>query len=486
MASHRLFFSSCFEDPIHSRLAIRDRVAGLNTSASKAVWLAEDFDVLKPAAPTPPFEKALFCVEGVRQSDIYVAVVRHRHGSGVEVSSTERVQTSYFELELFEAALLRKPAYVFLLKGAEPDERIAALLHLLKPAIPGICWTPLDEDEIFARVAGLLETQARPKLHPVLSRAEASDRRMSNQLTGQRHRLYDPRKEMPSVRFMGGLRDKAMPRPDHDVVERILNRVDSEQSYQVRLVLLWTVMRELMGAAPDLPNTQTFLPLWDRALGSWNSSGAWYGLHGHPVMGCLGALSSLAGVRDKLGNAGRPHGALSSEYYSIAKHVSSRALRAAVLTMSHRHIDAAFDDGETSGKLAMRGSVAAAMGDRANAITDYERVVYLRDNVEPATDAERGDARTELGFALVRSGDRRNGLALMEEGVALLAHSGPNGFLVRAKRKLGRAYLMSGAPRRALSTLADAFDIATELGALDQISQIDRIAKVVERRFRRN
>ncbi len=486
MAAFKVFFSSCFEDPLEERMHIRDRVAALNTPESKHVWLAEDFDVLKPTASTPPLQKALFCVEGVRQSDAYCAVVRHRHGSGVEVSPTERVQTSYFELELFEAALLRKPAYVFLLRGAEPDERITSLLHLLAPALPGLRWSPLSEDEIFARVSEMLESQLRPRLAARLAHAAGSYRLMSNQLTGTRHRQYDVRTEAPAIQFMGGWRDEAMAPPERDVVERVLDRAESEQGYQAKLVLLWTAIRELMGGALDGPASHELLPMWERALGSWNSAGAWYGLHGHPLMGCLASLSSLVSVSDRLGRGGRPHGAFSSEYYSIAKNVGSSRLKAAVLAMSLRHIDASFEEGETSGKLAMRGSILNVMGDRAHAIEDYERVVYLRDYCEPATYAERGDARTELGFALVLAGRRRRGLELMEQGVSLLEKGGTSGFLVRAKRKLGRAYLVSGSLRQAASTLAEAFDLATQIGALDQISRIDRIAKIVDSRLPRH
>ena len=55
--------------------------------------------------------------------------------------------------------------------------------------------------------------------------------------------------------------------------------------------------------------------LWEEALGGWNSAGAWYGLHGHPLMGCLASLGLLADLKLKTQKPLQlPHGALSSEY----------------------------------------------------------------------------------------------------------------------------------------------------------------------------
>ncbi|MDO9223613.1 MAG: hypothetical protein Q7U20_07865 [Caulobacter sp.] len=493
--SAKLFFSSCFDDPERQRLHIRDRVMALNPAVDRTdhqaianlpVWLAENHEPLDIGAPTPPLAKAMFCVDGVRDSDVYVAVARSRHGTGVELAPNEQVQASYFELELFEAALLRKPAYVFLLKGAEPAPRLAALLRLLAPALPGICWTPMDEDAVFNRVEDILERQSRSKVARQWGGVVASGRRMADQLTGRRYRPYDPLTQAPDIQFLAGLADPAATRPTPELLDHILAKARGELNHHDRLTLLWIAMRELMGAPPFDTGSTAFVPYWEETLSAWNSAGAWYGLHGHPLMGCLAALGSLTRIRAIRGSmADAPHGAMASEYYSIAKTLGQPWLKARILKTSRQHIDAAFLTSQSSGNYALRGSIRRALGDRAGAIADYERTVELREGSEQATPAEIGDAKSELGFALVLAGNRKRGLSVMEEGIAFLEKEPPSGFLVRAKRKLGRAYLLAGSPQLALVTLSEAHDTATRYGMLDQVSQIDRVAARIRSRLAR-
>jgi tetratricopeptide (TPR) repeat protein len=480
-----LFFSSCFQDPLGERLHIRDRVATLNGGDQKRVWLAEDFTELDPSSTLSPLEKALFCVEGVRQTGTYVAVVRSRHGSGVDLAADERTQASFFELELFEAALLGKPALIFILKGAELSDRLEGLLRLLAPAFPGLSWTPLDEEEIYRRMSQLVEIMDRPWRRLRLNSAAPSLRRASDQLTGQRSQRYNPSNDLPPFQFLGGRLDRSASMPSEAVVEDLLGRASQEPSHHIRLVLLWMALRELMGAPPGTPGSQAYELLWERALGDWTRSGAWYGLHGHLLMGCLGSLGSLARIQARrLGRLASPHGPLASEYYSIAKQLSLPRLRTEILELARLHIDAAIYEGTTSGKLAIRASIHREAGRMPEAIEDYETVVRLRTD-EGASPEGVGEAKSELGYALMLAGARRRGLTLLEEGDELLTSDPPNGFTVRAKRKLGVGYFRSGAPQRALRTLADAHHIAMRYGMLDQIGKWERAAAWLDRRLPR-
>jgi len=487
----KVFFSSCFDDPERHRLHIRDRLIDANGAFTRTdpasvaklpIWMAESYAVLDPDAPTAPLTKAMICVHGVRDSDVYVAVVRSRHGSGVALSPEEIAQVSYFELELFEAALLEKPAHVFVLAGGELSPRLAALLDLLEPALPGLDRTPRTEDDIYGEVMRILAQASRPRPPASFRRQVASGRRLSDALTAERFLPYDPMSAAPGLRFLGGAGDPAAARPNLGLVEDAITRAGAQASHHDRLTLLWIAIRELMGAPIDDAGSLEALPFWERALGAWNSAGAWYGLHGHPLMGCLASLGSLADLKLRLSRPGEmPHGALSSEYYSIAKLVS-RHLRGTMLETSRAHIDAAFQSGETSGKLAQRGSVRAAQGDAQGAIDDYRRVVELRRGSEQASDEQVAEGLTELGFALVFAGDGAEGLKLMEEGMNLF-RGPPTGFLVRAQRKLGRAYIRAGAPKRALETLELAHDTAIATGSMDQISRIDQLAAAISKQL---
>jgi hypothetical protein len=481
----KVFFSSCFQDPRGERLRIRDRLMESNGKfdrndpaavAALPIWMAEQHPELDPGSPIGPLGKAEICVQGVRDCDVYVALVRSNHGSGVELRSKEPTQASFFELELFEAALLQKSAYVFVLNGGEPSERLAGLLNLLAPALPGFDRTPRTEDEIYDQIRAILDDTDRPRRQPALRRSRASGHRMSDLLTGARFDTYDPRSSAPKLRFLGGAHDPSLPRPNLDLARDAIRQASSRSNHSDRLTLFWIAIRELMGWPIESSPPADVVDLWGQALGGWNSAGAWYGLHGHPFMGCLAALGSLTELRLRASKPEDiPHGALSSEYYSIAKLLSRPDLKAEVLAASRAHIDVACLTGETAAKLAQRGSVKGAQGDTAGAIADYRQVVALRTDVEKASDDDIGQAKTELGFALVFAGRRAEGLKEMEDGISLFSGE-PTGFLIRAQRKLGRAYLRAGSPQRALDVLAQAYDNAVATGALDQGSQIDKIA----------
>jgi hypothetical protein len=109
-----VFLSSCFQDPIGSPLGIRQKVADLAVGRGRAhistrpVWMAEDFPSLRPESSLRALDKAEFCLDGVRECECVVVILSHRHGSSISFGDSS-VPSSFFELELFEAALLGKP-----------------------------------------------------------------------------------------------------------------------------------------------------------------------------------------------------------------------------------------------------------------------------------------------------------------------------------------------------------------------------------------
>ncbi len=198
-------------------------------------------------------------------------------------------------------------------------------------------------------------------------------------------------------------------------------------------------------------------------------------------MGCLAALGSLSKIKaERSGITTGPHGAFASEYYSIAKHAHKSKYRRDALRMSLRHIEVECQKGEASGRLGLRGSVRYAVGDKEGAIEDYRRALHLRRSVEGAEQAVIGESMSELGFALVRNRRSREGLDLMERGLELMMTGPTTGFVVRARRKLGRAYAMNGAPRRALGELAAAYQVAVDHGMADQLGAVDRLAARID------
>ena len=477
-----VFFSSCFTDAEDVYLSIRERVRSeFNSADDRPVWMGEDFPILALRSPTAPVEKALFCVKGVNQCDAYVAVVIDKHGSGIELGPKKKTQASFLELELFEAAVSRKPAFVFILKGHEPTGRMAALLNLLAPALPGLCREPLDEDEILRRVGEILKRTQRP-WRSRLGRFAALGPVAHTRLSASRHRQYRPGSELPDIQFLDGPYDPTIAPPSLEVVETLLKITDTYADHQSRLAVLWLALRELMGQRPNQASGDHVLHCWDTALAKWTSAAAWYGLHGFCLMGCLGAISSRSRiVREYSRPPPLPHGSFASEYYSISKKVGDRRLRRVFLDLALDHINVTLRVKEAPEPLAIRGSIYWQMGSREESIADYERVVELRQD-EDAPPEKVGESMAELGFAMARNRKTRSkGIELLETGVNLGARGSVDGFFIRAKRKLGLGYLLAGSPRLALHELAEAHRLAVKHGMFDQIGRIERTAARVER-----
>ena len=175
-----------------------------------------------------------------------------------------------------------------------------------------------------------------------------------------------------------------------------------------------------------------------------------------------------------------PHATFASEYYSIAKKVGDRRLRQIFLDLALAHIDVTLRDQESDGGLAIRGSINWQLGRPDAAIADYERMVTLKEDAG-ATARDIGWAKAELGFALVHSRSTRSrGMNLLEEGVSSFTGK-PDGFFIRAKRKLALGYLKTGSPRRALAELVEAHDLAANASLYDQIGKVEHAAKLVDR-----
>jgi tetratricopeptide (TPR) repeat protein len=484
MGDWSIFLSSCFSDSDGVPLSIRDRVAhdfnSKGYGGETPIWMGEDFYEIRPDAPTSAVEKALFCVEGVLKCDVYVAVIVNKHGSEVEVSDGAKAQASFFELELLAAAVSGKPTFVYILKDNEPDGKMGALLNLLGPSLPGLCLIPKTEDEVLKSIDSILLWIRHPVLFQ-LSRFVPSKTTMYEQLSISRHRQYDPNFQFPNVQFLSHLHDPTFSRPSLVVVKRLIADVDSYSSHQSKLALLWMAIRELMGEPLDKNTQEEVIFYWQAVLLKWTGSAAWYGLHGHAQMGCLGALSTAATIGSNLSQALTiPHGALASEYYSIARRVRRHDLKTEFFDLADQHIEIALGNEETSGGLAIQGSIYLQTGRNADAIKCYERVVSLKRD-EGATDASIGESKAELGYALLNEkGLMKRGLGLLEEGVDMLESGPQNGFLVRAKRKLGVGYLKAFAPRQALGQFVDAYKIAEENGIFDQIQRLERIAKQID------
>jgi tetratricopeptide (TPR) repeat protein len=447
--------------------------------------MAEDFPELLPDSPWQDIEKVEFCLDGVRSAECFVGVITQRHGSAVTLPHAGEVPSSFFELEIFEAALLRKPAFIFLLENFEPDDKLAHLLNILAPCFPHMNLQPVSEDHIVRKIDKLIRHYQRPVwLRPDLALPKL--RSLVDILFGLRHRPYEITAEPPPIRFAGGIFEPNQPPPTLDRIEEMLRLASGAASYQQRLTYLWFALRALMRAPYTDPKFRDLVPLWRKSLGSWTGAGAWYGLHGHTVLGCLAALGSLAEaqgiVADRSDRSrGIPHGPLASEYYSIS---GLAGRRQEIGSLALKHIEAAIETGtgDLSGRIAIQSSIHLRLGNMDAAIRGYQRVAEIR-KIEGG--GAYGEALSELGYALLLTGEGREGIRLMENGLSLLEQQPVDkmepGFRIRATRKLAVGYARRGRPVKALELACRAHDLAVRAGARDQIRTLEHFAKRLDR-----
>uniref|UniRef100_UPI0035CC2E28 DUF4062 domain-containing protein n=1 Tax=uncultured Bradyrhizobium sp. TaxID=199684 RepID=UPI0035CC2E28 len=431
-----IFLSSALKDSGDARLRIRElvgeavKIRGAGADAYRPVWMAEDFPAFEPASSLPALEKVQLCLDGVREAECFVAVITGRHGSEVSVDGVGDVPTTYLEAELFEAAVLGKPAFVFVLEGHEPEPRLDSLLKVLEPFFPDINRRPVSEGEIVRQIESLVRYYDRPKwLRPFQMPPKL--RQTVRALAALRHRPYDVQAGMPSLRFLKHPHDPNLPPPDPYKVELLLERADTTTAQQARLTILWFAIRELTGAPFTDPRFSAFTPLWDRALSAWRSAGAWYGLHAHIELGCLAALGSVCEIRKNTGKEPLPHGALASEYYSIAGLMRSQEM----LAVSLRHVEEAIvlAGPNPANAITIRGSIYRRMGHLTAAIADYN---FVAESKREEGGAAYGGALSELGFAETLNRNLKKGISHMEEGLELLKQQPADGFTIRAMRKL--------------------------------------------------
>jgi hypothetical protein len=354
----------------------------------------------------------------------------------------------------------------------------------MQPVFPDMALRSLSQPEILRRVDRLVKHVESPWRRHIPVRVPRK-RLFVDTLFRLRHRRYDVRAEPPPIRFLDGHRDATVDEAQASIVPGLLERARAEETYQDRLILLWFAIHALMGVPYSDPTFRRYVPLWDDAFGSWSSSSAWFGLHGHGAMAGLAALGSLADARRAIASPtdpvhGIPHGPIASAYYSIAKQAGRRKIYHLALA----HLDAVLTTGpeDRANLLAIRGSIRLQLGDSLGAISDYDEVAHAREHLRPGV---YGEALSELGYAMLLTGEKREGMRKMELGVDLLRQDPRKGFDVRATRKLAVGYAKCFDFRRALECAALAYDMAEQSQALDQIGKIERLAKALDRLRRR-
>lgn len=413
----------------------------------------------------------------VREADTFICILGgSSHGSPIKIEEYSS-NVSFFEIELFQAALLQKEIHVFVRDDFAPDPKLDSLLGILKIAFPE--WRNIKrqtESEILSGVERVVENALhRHKIKPLLQLQTPIKRLVQDFYTTRAKYSVNP-----SVFFLDNATDSRSVEPRREILQSIGGNIDQQSNEEKRLSRLWIGLRELMVCGYEDISDEELLGYWNHFLAEWARAGAWYGLHADTPLGCLAALNSMTRVRERIitlnpktigpHDMAYPGGALASSKYSIAKRLYVKADREARFNEAISDIQRSLSTPgvDQSGLLAIRGSIFRQLGKMSDCIKDYEDVVRIRRENNSA-DNQIGEALCELGFGYLRNYSPRRGLCYCQEGVEMLRDSEHAGFLARGLRKLAVAYLINGKLGKAYKTKNEAISVAVKYGAYDQL-----------------
>jgi hypothetical protein len=400
------------------------------------------------------------------------------HGTPIAIRGRASA-TTYFEIELFQAAVRRMRTDVLILKGFDPGPRLLALLKIVGRALP-VCLddVPREKEEILRLIENVASRQSeRPA--PAKSAGWLAEEFFADRVKG-----LSPTQ---NVLFLGGETEMRSVKPDKWLIEELLNEYEMLPDMQRRMSRLWIAARELMSVSylpgeESLDTKRVFLPFWNRVLGHWWGCAAWSGLHVHIFGSTIAALNSQTVVREELRNVGlksshamevdEPVGPLASAYYSLAKTLPNRTARKKCFALAMDFVQRGIlKYGDNDPYLyCVAGSIFFQNKSVFAAVRSYERARNAFARIRP--ESEMGDVLSELGFAYCFSGSFVRGRRLLEHGVKLLDAKGPSGFLIRARRKLSIVYKLSGKFSAAADQKRRAIEMAKELKMFDQLSQL--------------
>jgi len=425
-------------------------------------------------------------VEVLHEAELYICILADRrrndndHGALVDFEG-QPTNVSYFEIELYAAAMYGKPIVPFVLEGFDPGPRLRALLDILSWAFAD--WRALRSQTVAQILQDVRNTIQQHVLAPQQPVSHRSD--LVEALYRHRAGALAVAGEDCGLLFLDGAHE-ARPLPDKERVESLIREYRRTPNYQHKLNRLWLAVRELIPVSyhPSraTPLMKEFFPYWDSVLGDWAAAASWQGWHGHLYAGTIAPLQSQYLIRSQ-GIVSHPEfhpevvlppdGALASAYYSIASYLGGMCYWKS-LWRAGQHIHRAIKarNGPTDNLLAIRGSIRLRMGLWPWAISDFARMLHIREKAG-ATPPKVADALMHLGEAYALFSLSSAGRDLLRKAVSIFEKYPDDPNLPRARRKLAEAYKRAGKFKEAEDELRMAKLDAERIAAFDQIRRRD-------------
>lgn len=474
MSTNRTFFASSWNTP--ELRALRKTIWERYQKDQRGpVWVAEGIRPdLDPASGAEQLEIIDACLDAIEASREFLLLDTGEYGSFLHFRGTPS-ESSFLELELFQAALLRKPIKYIYVGGSAEQSNLHALVRSLAPQVSAIKVDSLKEAE--EAISTHLDEDAKlpDTLHP---------ERLTGALIQARHQDWSNVRLFQEPQFLHGtICGPTIAKADLGVAEHYLDLAAGRTETNRILSRTWIAIRTLMATHYSDTRDPRPLVLWDRALRSWSKAAAWRGLHGHIWLGNVSALGSLAQVKMALDSPlydpasprqGDIYDGLASVYYSLSKR-SPRRIGPKMLARSAAYVEEGLSTRpkeDRASLLPLRGSINHRQRKFRASARDFAEAYDLavKKNESPG---QIGFLLTELGFAELFLLKPRLARRRIDEGLALMTpeNSSP-GFRVRALRKHAVVSLACCDLAQARSSATEAYKIASANQLHDQVDRL--------------
>lgn len=391
--------------------------------------------------------------------------ITNDHGSLIIAS-----EVSFWEIELYHTANLKKPTYIIVEENFEVLNR-PSLLHLLK-ILPHFAQKIFIEKRhcIPQRILEIVKASShraflnKDKLLWHFQKLRSSNFDTYNQ-------IFDG--DISSMKYNTVLKANS----DANVlfVRDCIQSAQNENSYQKKISRLYLGYRELLKSPYWLECDNALLIEWLNLAVDMRNSLCWYGVHGHVNLGVIQHLTDFAKIeqilisRDSnfknLEHLKWKYTFLSSEYYSLYLMIGGNNLKKAL-----SYVELGLKTGGVKNPLlSIRGACYLRSYKVFKAISDFEEVLNSLQYHCTDTD-EIADMMVRLGHAYLLSGRITKGFDYANKGLEMFKRE--DGFKIRALRIVSQMHMLTLRPTKSKLFLQEAELLAKTLGAHGQLRQI--------------
>ena len=171
------------------------------------LWVAEIHQ--SGLGKAPPMERVDFLVEQLKRAELFVCVLGGRRrgedegGTSIEVGDIASL-VSYFEIEVFQAALHQIPVILLERADFDPGPRLAAFLTVLKRSAIVVQWGKgLSDEGICTETKAAIQDRAKLR-QTACRRLHAAAGSLAAQLVSARAKLGQIRHGHPDILWMQG------------------------------------------------------------------------------------------------------------------------------------------------------------------------------------------------------------------------------------------------------------------------------------------